>query len=147
MCYADQCSRWPYAPSWIPNRQRTRNTNRCYHLLTCAAVQSLSAPAFSSSFSVLETSSTTIWLVFQLKHLPCTSMFWFKREGRSSTAAAHVPASDSVGDGFHASSVHRSDWPVRQTRFAVSSHERENTLKVCPNPSLLREPQSASSSR
>lgn len=105
MCYIDQYSRWPYAPSWFPNRQHTRNTNRRYHLLTCATVQSVSAPASLLSFSVLETSLTTIWLVFQLKHLPCPSMFWFKREGRSSTTAAHFLVSDSVGVCFPISSV------------------------------------------
>lgn len=29
--------------------------------------------------------TTTIWPTFQFQHLPCTAVFWFKREGQSNT--------------------------------------------------------------
>lgn len=128
MCYTDQCSRWPYAPSCFPNRQHTRNTNRCYRLLTCATVQSVTAPAFLSSFSVLETSFTTVWL-FSSSNIyrvhPCS--------GLNVRVEHHSCTLPGVGLGW---------W-----LFPRLIRPGLDYGVICSNPSLLRDLQSASSVR
>lgn len=150
MCCTDQYSRWPYAPSWFPNRQHTRNTNLRYHLLTCATVQSVSAPPSLSSFLVFETSLTTIWLLFQLKHLLC---FIFNvRGGRAPqphtswcrTRSVIVSTSVRGLNTRERLACHADTRPGLWCQLCPLARKHP---EMCTNPSLPRELQSDSSAR
>lgn len=90
--YTVQYGRWRFALSWFSDSRYTRKRSRsqlCY-LFTFAPVQSVSAPVESTSTHrgrplyyyachlQPDKRTTTIWPAFQIQHLPCAAMFWFK---------------------------------------------------------------------